>query len=78
MGPKANEQADRDFFVGFAHSWRTKMREAAERNRILTDGHAPPEYRAATVRNMDAWYKAFDVKPGAKLYLPPEQRVRVW
>ncbi|HEY1227169.1 MAG TPA: M13 family metallopeptidase, partial [Ramlibacter sp.] len=78
LGPKANEQADRDFFIGFAHSWRSKMREAAERRGILTDGHAPPEYRAATVRNIDAWYKAFDVKPGEKLYLPPEQRVRVW
>jgi putative endopeptidase len=78
MGAKASEEADREFFIGYAHSWRTKMREAAERQRVLTDGHAPPEYRAATVRNMDAWYKAFDVKPGAKLYLPPEQRVRVW
>ncbi|GAB3436842.1 M13 family metallopeptidase [Massilia solisilvae] len=78
MGPKANEATDRDFFIGFAHSWRTKMREAAERRGILTDGHAPPQYRTATVRNLDAWYKAFDVKPGEKLYLPPEQRVRVW
>ncbi len=48
------------------------------RQQILTDGHAPAEYRAATVRNFDAWYKAFDVQAGQKLYLPPEQRVKVW
>jgi endothelin-converting enzyme/putative endopeptidase len=78
MGAKANDATDREFFTGYAHSWRTKMREAAERRGILTDGHAPPEYRTATVRNMDAWYKAFNVKPGDKLYLAPEQRVRVW
>jgi endothelin-converting enzyme/putative endopeptidase len=78
MGAKANDATDREFFTGYAHSWRTKMREAAERRGILTDGHAPPEYRTATVRNMDAWYKAFGVKPGEKLYLAPEQRVRVW
>jgi putative endopeptidase len=45
---------------------------------VLTDGHAPAEFRADTVRNLDAWYKAFNVKPGDKLYLAPEQRVRVW
>ena len=47
-------------------------------NRILTDGHAPAEYRALTVRNLDAWYQAFDVKPGQTLYLAPAERVRVW
>jgi endothelin-converting enzyme/putative endopeptidase len=77
-GKNAGEQGDREFFLGYAHSWRTKMREAAERRGIHTDGHAPPEYRTATVRNIDAWYKAFDVQPGQALYLPPEQRVRVW
>jgi endothelin-converting enzyme/putative endopeptidase len=77
-GKGPTEEVDRQFFTGYAHSWRTKMREAAERRGILTDGHAPPEYRTATVRNIDAWYKAFDVKPGQSLYLPPEQRVRVW
>ncbi len=75
---KAGEEGDRQFFAGFAHSWRNKAREAAERRGILTDGHAPPQYRAATVRNLDAWYQAFDVQPGQKLYLAPEQRVRVW
>jgi putative endopeptidase len=48
------------------------------RNRILTDGHAPAEYRASTVRNIDAWYRAFDVRPGQTLYLAPAARVRVW
>jgi len=77
-GAKANEEGDRAFFTGYASSWRNKAREAAERRGILTDGHAPPQYRTATVRNLDAWYKAFDVQPGQALYLPPEQRVRVW
>ena len=44
----------------------------------ITDGHAPAEFRADTVRNMDAWYQAFDVKPGDKLALPPADRVRIW
>ena len=77
-GNKAGEEGDRQFFIGYAHSWRNKAREAAERRGILTDGHAPPQYRAATVRNLDAWYKAFNVQPGQKLYLAPEERVRVW
>ncbi len=77
-GTKAGEEGDRQFFIGYAHSWRNKAREAAERRGILTDGHAPPQYRTATVRNLDAWYKAFDVQPGQKLYLAPEDRVRVW
>jgi predicted metalloendopeptidase len=44
----------------------------------MTDPHAPAEYRADTVRNIDAWYTAFDVKPGQKLYLDPPDRVRIW
>ncbi len=43
-----------------------------------TDGHAPGNYRALTVRNVDAWYEAFDVQPGDKLYLAPDMRVRIW
>ncbi|HAT29437.1 MAG TPA: peptidase M13 [Janthinobacterium sp.] len=77
-GKPVAADADRDFFVGYAESWRSKTREAAERQHILTDGHAPAAYRAATVRNLDAWYQAFDVKPGQKLYLAPAARVRVW
>ncbi|HEY1612682.1 MAG TPA: M13 family metallopeptidase [Rhizomicrobium sp.] len=69
---------DQRFFLAFAQSWRTKIREAALRQRILTDGHAPPQYRADTVRNLDAWYPAFGIKPGQKLYLAPKDRVQVW
>lgn len=69
---------DQRFFIAFAQTWATKMRDAALRQRVATDGHAPGMYRALTVRNLDAWYKAFDVKPTDKLYLPPEKRVRVW
>jgi putative endopeptidase len=69
---------DQQFFMSFAQSWRDKTREPALRQRVITDGHAPDEYRADTVRNLDAWYKAFDVKPGEKLYLAPEERVRIW
>jgi predicted metalloendopeptidase len=70
--------AEQLFFLGFAQSWRQKIREAALRQRLVTDGHAPAEYRADTVRNLDAWYQAFAVKPGEKLYLAPADRVRVW
>ena len=69
---------DQRFFLGFAQYYRSKAREVARRNALLTDAHAPGEYRAETVRNQDAWYPAFDVKPGQKLYLSPEQRVKVW
>ncbi len=69
---------DQQFFLAFTQSWRQKIREPALRQRILTDGHAPAEYRADTVRNLDAWYDAFDVKPGEKLYLAPAERVHVW
>jgi endothelin-converting enzyme/putative endopeptidase len=74
----AGAAADREFFVGYALSWREKRREETTRVQILTDGHAPAQYRTATVRNLDAWYKAFDVQPGQSLYLAPQQRVRVW
>lgn len=74
----AAPDADRQFFLGFAQAWRSKAREASLRRGVLTDGHAPAMYRAATVRNLDAWYGAFDVQPGQKLYLAPDQRVRVW
>ncbi|MDB4938143.1 MAG: Metallopeptidase [Labilithrix sp.] len=69
---------EQQFFLGFAQSWRTKMREAKARSRLVTDGHAPAEYRADTVRNLDAWYAAFDPKPGQALFLAPAERVRVW
>ena len=69
---------DQRFFIAYEQSWATKQREASLRGRIATDGHAPGQYRGLTVRNIDAWYKAFDVQPGDKLYLAPDQRVRIW
>jgi putative endopeptidase len=69
---------DRQFFIGFARAWRGKSREDAIRAQVATDGHAPESYRIATVRNLDAWYEAFDVRPGQRLYLDPTARVRVW
>jgi putative endopeptidase len=66
------------FFLGWAQAWRAKAREQSLRNAVLTGVHAPDMYRAATVRNLDAWYDAFGVKPEQKLYLPPEKRVKVW
>jgi len=69
---------DQQFFISFAQSWRTKFREAALRQRVLTDGHAPAMQRALTVRNLDAWYTAFDVKAGETLYVAPADRVRIW
>jgi putative endopeptidase len=75
---KATVETDRQFFIGNALKNRNKLREPALRQRILSDGHSPSNYRAATARNLDAWYNAFDVKPGQALYLAPADRVRVW
>ena len=69
---------DQRFYMGFAQVWRNKYRDALLRRLLVTDGHSPGPFRAATVRNADTWYKAFDVKPGEALYLPPEKRVKIW
>jgi putative endopeptidase len=69
---------DQRFFLGWAQNYRSKYREKSLRNRVLTDVHAPGPWRAATVRNQDPWYPAFDVKPGQALYLAPDKRVKVW
>ena len=74
----AGFSADQQFFIAFGQNWGEKDREAALRQQVMTDSHAPGEYRADTVRNIDAWYAAFDVKPGEKLYLAPTDRVRIW
>lgn len=71
-------QQDREFFIAYAQTQRRKTTEAATRNQLATDNHAPEDYRADTVRNLDAWYSAFDVRPGQRLYLEPSARVRVW
>jgi predicted metalloendopeptidase len=69
---------DQRFFISYGQSWRSKVRDAALRREIVTDGHAPEQYRAQTVRNLDAWYAAFSVQPSQKLFLAPASRVRVW
>ena len=70
---------DQRFFLAWAQVWKAKYREEATVNQLKTDPHSPPQYRInGIVRNLDEWYQAFDVKPGDALYLPPEQRVRIW
>ena len=69
---------DQRFFLAYAQSWRDKSREQLLRARIATDVHAPARWRVMTVRNLDAWYNAYGVQAGEKLYLAPSQRVRVW
>jgi len=69
---------DQQFFLGVAQSRASKSTEASLRQQIMTDDHSPDQFRPVTVRNLDAWYAAFDVKPGDKLYLAPADRVRIW
>jgi putative endopeptidase len=69
---------DQRFFLAFAQSWRTKTRDAALRQQLVADGHAPGQFRAQTVRNIDAWYDAFKPAAGEKLYLDPKARVKIW
>jgi endothelin-converting enzyme/putative endopeptidase len=70
---------DQRFFLAWAQVWRGKYREDEARQRLLTDPHSPPSVRAeAPVRDIDAWYAAFDVREGDKLYIPPEERVKIW
>ena len=70
---------DQRFFLAYAQAWRSQVREDALRVRVLTDPHSPPEWRVnGIVRNVDAWYRAFNIQPGDRLYLPPEQRVHIW
>jgi endothelin-converting enzyme/putative endopeptidase len=70
---------DQRFFIAYGYSWERKDREGALRAQLLTNEHSPAKYRVnGVVRNVDAWYKAFDVKHGDKLYLPPDQRVHIW
>ena len=67
------------FFLGFAQAWRSKLRDEAAIVRVKTDPHSPAEFRVnGTLRNQDEFYRVFGVKPGDRLYLPPEQRVRLW
>jgi len=82
LGTRAQDRAfvraqDRAFFIAFARAWRIKYRDDALKAQARTD-HAPENFRVSTVRNMDAWYDAFDVKPGDRLYLEPQARVKGW
>ncbi|HEX4650644.1 MAG TPA: M13 family metallopeptidase [Granulicella sp.] len=69
---------DQQFFIAFGQNWASVTRDAALRQQVLTDPHAPARYRALTVRNNDGWYAAFDIKPTDKLYLAPKDRVQLW
>ncbi|MEQ7874629.1 M13 family metallopeptidase [Sphingomonas sp. ASV193] len=70
---------DQRFFLAYAYSWETKTRDGALRAQLLSNPHSPAKYRVnGVVRNMDAWYAAFGVKPGDKMYLAPADRVRIW
>lgn len=70
---------DQRFFLAWAQVWKSKYRDEAMLNQLKVGPHSPPQYRInGPLRNLDEWYRAFDVKPGDKLYLPPEQRVRIW
>jgi putative endopeptidase len=70
---------DQRFFLSWAQVWRSLFRDEQLRTLVMSNPHSPPKFRVnGPVRNMDAWYKAFDVKDGDQLYLPPEDRVRIW
>jgi predicted metalloendopeptidase len=70
---------DQRFYIGWAQAWQAKVRENTEILRVKADPHSPPRFRAhGTVVNQPAFYRAFDVKPGDKMYLPPEKRVSIW
>jgi putative endopeptidase len=70
---------DQRFYLGFGQIWRSKMRDGALRQQLLSNEHSPAMWRPiGAVRNQDEWYAAFDVKPGDKFYLPPDKRVHLW
>jgi len=70
---------DQRYFLSWAQSWRTLNRDEQLRSQVMSNPHSPSQFRVnGVVRNIDAWYAAFDVKPGDKLYLPPGERVRIW
>jgi predicted metalloendopeptidase len=70
---------DQRFFMGFAQVWRFKERDEALRNQLLTDPHSPGMFRAfVPLTNIDAFYQAFNIQPGDKLYRAPEDRVKIW
>ncbi len=74
----AGYTGDQRFFLGFGQVWRSRYRDANLLNRLTTDPHTPGFVRPTVVRNLDAWYEAFGVKAGEKLYLAPADRIKVW
>ena len=74
----ATYTGDQQFFIAFAQNWAAVIRKDALRQQVMTDPHAPGQYRADTVRNVDDWYKAFPVHPTDKLYLASKDRVHIW
>jgi putative endopeptidase len=70
---------DQRFFLSYGQIWRQKATDDSIRQRIVSNPHAPVQYRVnGAVRNIDAWYETFDVKPSDKLFLPPQDRARIW
>ena len=70
---------DQRFFLGYAQAWRSERRDETLLRQLKSDPHSPPRFRVnGVVRNVDAWYAAFDVTSDHSLYLPPEERVRIW
>ncbi len=70
--------ADQRFYLGYGQIWRNKYREPALLQQLTTGPHTPGHFRPYVVRNFDVWYQAFNVKPGEKLYLNPEDRAHIW
>ena len=81
-GKTAPEQSgfngDQQFFIAFGQNYAQKTRDQALRQQVTVDSHSPAQFRAYAVRNVDAWYSSFDVKPGETLYLAPDERVLIW
>jgi putative endopeptidase len=70
---------DQRVFLGWAQVWREKLRDDTVRRLVVTDPHSPPQARVnIPMHNIDFWYEAWKVQPGAALYLPPDQRVKIW
>ncbi|HNJ48200.1 MAG TPA: M13 family metallopeptidase, partial [Novosphingobium sp.] len=70
---------DQRFFLAYAQVWRSKAREDSLRNQVTTDPHSPARYRTiAPLRDLDAWYAAWNIQPGDAMYIPPEKRVKIW
>ena len=70
---------DQRFFLAYAQAWRNKTRDDTIRKQVATDPHSPARFRVlGPLPNIDAWYDAFGVKPGDTMYIPSEQRARIW